>query len=39
VPRKKLAKAAKVLTRLGEPFHEIGRVVKASRGKGRVIYK
>jgi phosphoribosylformylglycinamidine cyclo-ligase len=40
VAQKDVAKAARVLTRLGEKFHEIGRVVKQPReAAARVIYK
>jgi phosphoribosylformylglycinamidine cyclo-ligase len=39
VPQKKADKARKILKGLKEPFHEIGRIVRQPRGKGRVIYK
>lgn len=39
IPRKKLAKALKVLDRLKEPHYEIGHIAKQHRGQGRVIYK
>jgi len=39
IPEKKAAKAERLLKRLKEPFHHIGKVIKQPRGKGRVIYK
>jgi phosphoribosylformylglycinamidine cyclo-ligase len=39
IPQKKLVKAERALKRLKQPFHQIGKVVKQPRGKGRVIYK
>jgi phosphoribosylformylglycinamidine cyclo-ligase len=39
IPQKKADKARKLLKGMKEPFHEIGRIVRQPRGKGRVIYK
>ncbi len=39
IPQKKLVKAERALKRLKQPFHQIGKVLKQPRGKGRVIYK
>jgi len=39
VPQKKLARAARLLERLKEPYYLIGEVIRQPRGKGRVIYR
>jgi len=39
IPQKKLVKAERALKSLKQPFHQIGKVIKQPRGKGRVIYK
>ena len=39
IPQKKLLKAERALKSLKQPFHQIGKVIKQPRGKGRVIYK
>lgn len=39
VPQKKIARAACLLDRLGEPHYLIGEVVRQPRGKGRVLYE
>jgi phosphoribosylformylglycinamidine cyclo-ligase len=39
VPQKKIARAARLLERLGEPYYLIGEVIRQPRGKGRVLYR
>jgi len=39
IPQKKLLKAERALKSLKQPFHQIGKVIRQPRGKGRVIYK
>ena len=39
VPQKKIARAARLLDRLREPYYLIGEVVRQPRGKGRVLYQ
>jgi len=39
VPQKKIARAARLLERFGEPYYLIGEVVRQPRGKGRVLYR
>ncbi len=39
IPQKKITKAERLLKQMKEPHYLIGKIVKQSRGKGRVIYK
>lgn len=38
VPQKKIARAARLLERMQEPYYLIGEVIRQPRGKGRLIY-
>ncbi len=38
VPQRKIARAARLLERMKEPYYLIGEVIRQPRGKGRVIY-